>query len=591
MKSRTVSAVVMAAAFAIYGTFLFANLGDRALWDDEAQTAILARHVLKYALPYFPSVDNRPTDRIEMDDFNGSGVFIWNTWFPYYLNAASFSIFGESEFAARFPFAVFSLLTFWLYVRLCAKLFPSQPFIRLTAIALLLFSAPFLLHMRQARYYSLITFGTLWMTWGYLLLANGRRRGIIHMAAAGILTFNSFHVIAFINLAGFWIYTLWKKRSLILIKQLSFSTIVIVAAAIPFLIYMQPWAHPPDPAFDPFSTKRVVRSLWIYLLWLNGFVLPFAVPVATASFAAGGRGLLPALAAYLIFLVGAPFTGVEIQVVTFVLFAVAITITFFRLRASSREKHELSIGEDNENYNTFAGIALVLTPLYVLALAFLSPHPSFRYVTPLIPLVLPLGAVLIGRIAERYRPLGIAVLLLLLCSNLLSASPLKMSALIAPSNVNDEGEYFWGWIPLRSDISSFLYEITHHVADPEETIVEYLRGTGSDGEKVKASYGTISLMYYLPRMNIIPRRSSRGGVPDYIIVRDPYPLTIDSEFLNKVGGVEYRAVHTKAPDVCWANDPDPWSHRYKKDETLPRLIIYRRSYGRTTERTYGFSIW
>lgn len=574
-ESRLPSTVGMMLALILTAVFLFVNLGDRALWEDEAQTALLGRQVAQFGYPYFPSTINRPSDRIAGDDFNDAGVFVWNTWLPYYLVAGSFLAFGDSELSARLPFALFGLLSLWLYMRLCAEIFPRRPVARFTAVIMFIVCVPLLLHMRQARYYSLTTFGTMWMVLGYLMLTKGEKRGVIHVSLAGIVLFYSFYVVAFLNLAGLWVHAWWRERHPEIKRQLFFASVAIGIAALPFIVYSQPWVRPPGSAAGiPFTAMRVFRFLWVYLFWLDGFVFPLGV-LAAAGFLIDRRCGLAGLASYAVFLAGASLYSPLLQVTMLLLVAAAFALAvFLALRG-------VMSGKQGEGH-TFWPLALVFIILYVIAMAVVAPSPFYRYLVPVIPLALPIGAAIIGAISRKSGVAGVILLLLVVFSNLLSALPLQLAALILSPNKNVESEFsalprgVWRWTKLRTDLIAFVGEISHHIPDPEEEIVNFIKKTRAKAGTIKASYGDIPLMYYLPDMKITPRLDSDGGVPDFIIVRTSYPLWQNDNFRQSVANIEYSPVSIPALDLPWSNNPDPLYHNFGKYPNASPLVVYVR---------------
>jgi hypothetical protein len=82
--------------------FAFYNLGGRALWGDEAETATLARNILKFGLPKVDDGVNHISlhgDKYDARD----GIWTWSPWLQEYVAAASFAAFGTTTWAARAP--------------------------------------------------------------------------------------------------------------------------------------------------------------------------------------------------------------------------------------------------------------------------------------------------------------------------------------------------------------------------------------------------------------------------------------------------------------------------------------------------------
>src|SRR5262245_15225602 len=157
---------------------LFWNLTDTYLWQDEANTAVLAVRLLhdgkplawdgrnllsddNYIAQEVQTIDVRTKDaRSAVDDLirrgvmTADGMWTYHPWGQFLLAGFSIALLGPTTFAARFPFAVAGLATvfalYWLALR-----FLRSPRIAALACALLTLNVYWILHSRQARYYSL----------------------------------------------------------------------------------------------------------------------------------------------------------------------------------------------------------------------------------------------------------------------------------------------------------------------------------------------------------------------------------------------------------------------------------------------------
>ncbi|MDP3703262.1 MAG: glycosyltransferase family 39 protein, partial [Candidatus Omnitrophota bacterium] len=180
---------VIVGLLGIAALFLFTNLDSGYLWQDEAETAVLARNTLQFGYPR--AFDGRNYVAIESAIGYGPGTaWVYSPWLPFYLLAAVFAVAGESTVAARFPFAVFGCLSVWLTWRLARRLTPDR-WIQRLSVALVVCSVPFLLHMRQCRYYSLTTVLLLAICLSYLHFLTQPTRG--RSVWLGILVALLFH--------------------------------------------------------------------------------------------------------------------------------------------------------------------------------------------------------------------------------------------------------------------------------------------------------------------------------------------------------------------------------------------------------------
>jgi hypothetical protein len=434
---------------------------------------------------------------------------------------------------------------------------------------------PLLLHLRQCRYYALVVLGTLGMVWGYRGLVSGSRWGWPLLSGAALVCFHSLFAVAGVNLIGFWLHALWRERRADVLKGLALATGVFLLLAVPTAWHLRLWQRPSP---DPLTLYRFTTYLWIFLLWVNGFVFPLAIPVLAAFLRkASGRWLLSG--AYVAFLWGAAANDELVRFVLLVSLLVLLA-SFVRLHISERETGERS-GEDRANRAVF-GLISILVPVYLIGMALVASFPFYRYLTPVVPLMLLAGAALVGGLFSRSPALGGAVLILLVTSNVLGAAPLKLFEWLTGPGDTDRKVYsvipreVWRWSEFRSDLVAFAGELTHHVSDPEEGIVSYLEVRASPDQVVKASYEDLSLMYYLPWLRVVSRWEGGGGLPDWILVRSPYPLQQSAEFRASLRRAKFTRETIPAADVVWTNRPDPLFHRYRTLRDAPRLSVLRR---------------
>ena len=192
------------------GAFLLLfQLDHRPFWQDEAETACLAKNVLKYGVP-------RAYDGVNIisqeqgHEYDENFLWRWSPWLQIYVTAAAFRLGGLTTYAGRLPFAVLGLACIFLVYRLVRRNFGDRTW-ALWAAALLTCSVPFLLYARQCRYYSLGAFLTLISL--YAFKENWQSRflpALLLCLSIGLLfytnylLFISFIVPAF--LAAVWLY-------------------------------------------------------------------------------------------------------------------------------------------------------------------------------------------------------------------------------------------------------------------------------------------------------------------------------------------------------------------------------------------------
>jgi hypothetical protein len=171
---RSLEWIGIAATLLLGGVLIFHRLDNRALWSDEAETALLAESILRVGIPkiepnaawlYAPS----------MGWINEDGIWIWTPWLDEYVAALSFSVFSPTRWSARFPFALVGWLAGGWLMYLVYRTTRSLSW---AIVGGLLFftSLPLLYHIRQCRYYSLSLGASLLLAHGFLASLQGRHR-------------------------------------------------------------------------------------------------------------------------------------------------------------------------------------------------------------------------------------------------------------------------------------------------------------------------------------------------------------------------------------------------------------------------------
>ena len=182
--------VLVLAAF-----LLFYQLGQRPFWQDEAETACLAKSVLATGLPYAFDGTNVVSQEEEREfDKVGGYLWRWSPWIQIYMQAAGFAVGGLTAAAGRLPFALAALLAiFWTY-RLVARHFGDRSW-ALLAATLLTLCVPYLLIGRQARYYAPGTLFVLWTLDAFLSDWQRRTGPLVAMFIGMILLFHANYLL------------------------------------------------------------------------------------------------------------------------------------------------------------------------------------------------------------------------------------------------------------------------------------------------------------------------------------------------------------------------------------------------------------
>lgn len=220
--------------------FAFCNLDGRLFWGDEAETALLARNVLKFGVPKVDDGVNHISlhgDSLDARD----GMWTWSPWLPDYLTAASFAVFGTNTWAGRAPFAFIGWLAVVLLGLTAWKIYRSHR-IALASMLLLGTSEVFLLHIRQCRYYSVTVLAEIGLVYGLYQIVAYRRRGSWWILAGLLVLFYCNYTSAVANvpvllLAGLRLYR--KKSSALRAYLLSLGIWLVLSAS--WLVFAETW--------------------------------------------------------------------------------------------------------------------------------------------------------------------------------------------------------------------------------------------------------------------------------------------------------------------------------------------------------------
>ncbi len=306
MKALGCGDRVIAALFVLATMLLFTNLDSGYLWQDEAETALLARNTLTFG---YPRMSDGLNDIEEPAHGSGPGeAWIYSSWLPFYLLAGVFALMGESTWMARFPFAFLGLVSVYLTWRLAARL-TDDVRVQRVSMALLTCSVPFLLHMRQCRYYALGTLLLLGVCLAYLEFVSrpsfSRAMGLAVLLAllfhANFGTFIPAVAAVCLHQAG------WGSRATR--WRCGVAMGVVAALTISWATFFY------QPTFiGTMSLHRAYRHLEYYLRGTNQYFIPAAFMMVTSvglalmdrwtRFRSAVRPLAPSIRWFLILMVG-----------------------------------------------------------------------------------------------------------------------------------------------------------------------------------------------------------------------------------------------------------------------------------------------
>ncbi|MGH7302732.1 MAG: ArnT family glycosyltransferase [Candidatus Rokuibacteriota bacterium] len=338
---------------------IFANLDDRRLWDDEAETALLAQNTLRFGVPV--AWDGVSLISQECGaDYDENYLWRQTPWLPIYLAAASFALLDVSTFTARLPFALLGLLAVPSMYLLARRASAD----RVTAVigaGSLLLSVPFLLHARQCRYYAVAIIAAIWVLYFFFLLPTRRRLAAAGLALALTVLLHASHLLFFGAVAG-----------------LALAALVVVR----------------DRALLPWLGVAVAGSVVVNAPWLLG---------SSVGQTSGRLLALGSVKSFAWNLVGYA-TRIELYAFPAVLLAAALAV----LVVATRSRPDLRSG------GVRACLALCAFALGHTLVVSTVPFVFFRYVITLLPVFALLQAWAIRALASRSRVLAAAILVLAL---------------------------------------------------------------------------------------------------------------------------------------------------------------------------------
>jgi hypothetical protein len=511
---------------------LFWRLGAVYLWQDEANTAVLAVRMLKYGKPLaydgvnLLSSDNftaedratigtRTADPkaavdyiISRGDLKADSSWIFHPWGQFVAAAASIRVFGQTTLAARLPFALAAfasvLLLYWIVRRAT-----SSVLIAWLSCLLLLANAYWVLHGRQARYYALSSLFLLLTVLAYDRWQRGSRWGAAVFVAAAWSWFQVDYGTVWPALGVMFLNALIVKRrnpASVLIAGLA-----LAAAVAPFVFFYRLSGR--VAAQSGTWPDRLGQNLFN----LNAFVIP-AVVLAGAIFVLGWH--------------------------------------WRRLADAERRLVVISLG-----------ILLVLT-LWVPTVA---PMSFLRYVIIAAPIgCLVTAWALVRGLGQRPALVGITAAVLVV-------TPWASIALesLAPLPVTRPSGAF-----VRPELTALVRGVFQTRRDPNQLVVEWLRQHAEPTDEILINYEDLPLMYYLPN-------PVRGGIaafrveddaktpPTFVILRRSVGFVHWPVFQRELNRYRWDVIPLNAPDVVWGNNPDPYG-QIQDPETARDLFIARR---------------
>jgi 4-amino-4-deoxy-L-arabinose transferase-like glycosyltransferase len=495
-RKRGVILVVILCGSAL---LLFANLGNIYLWQDEAQTALISKTILTDGVPR--GYDGKNFFAQEAGaEYGKNYIWRWHTWLPFYVLAGFYKVFGISTFVSRLPFALFGFGTVVMTYLLAKDVWPESR-VGLIAAGMLSVCVPFLLLCRQCRYYSMSIFFSVLALYAYIGLINRRKYSGLMLFASSTMLFHALHIYIAPLFAAILLHSIIFHRERLRILFFIILTVVLFNA--PWYVWLSGMSYK-SPTFcrlkDPTALFEYMRA---YVLEILRYVFPVWLPVIiviayfTNSIKKGG-----------LLTMSPPFLEKVSLPVFFIVFN-------------------------------------------ILTISMAAEFIYFRYVGPVIPMLILLIAVILNAAAEAHWLLAAAAIIIILVSG---------------------------------QLKDYFYEITHDYDGPEEGIVRYLSECGSPTDTVVITYGDMAIKFYT-------QMTVNGGLAgdDYksainnarwIIIRRDIHTKEDEEvktyLLKNVEWNRFREIQLDYSEYPWENREDPDYHLFKTCSTSDKVVIFER---------------
>lgn len=571
---------------------IFTKLGDAYLWADEAQTAELSANTLEFG---YPSVwDGKNLISHSEGDFNSDYVHTATPWLQFYICAASMKLFGKTNFAVRFPFAVLGVISIFMVWRLALLIYRKKSLADFIAIIATL-NVPFLLYSRQCRYYALVFFFIITATFFYIRLIKAQSKGglflsqlCLALCVCGLL--NSNYLFCIIWCCTVLVHIFIVKANFQKLLRVLLPTIVGFLIGLPAIIYLFLGINSVG------GVSSISKDVLLRLLTIIWKVQTYFIPFISLSF---------------------------------IIILIHIINSFTRFGIKKKKRKFLF-----SKYTIFFPILSIMNVLIVALPNFYLMSHYFLSIVVAAPFIL---CCIIVYIRQYSKVISTIVLVICIGSNFLNIAPYflidkeKLSVEPAESQKADmqsiftslSGKTYKGLIsspnttadcliqPLdkylnevavKSYLLLYLQEITHHFDSPAEGVIDILNKNKSDNENILvcaveyeyiAFYTNNRIVNRMPfsnnnELNLYPKENLADykllvKVPDekidWVVLSryGPVPLLDDNKYLSK-NLDKFDKIEVNAPDLYLSNSPDLDVHKFvsEKNTKTPLILLHRK---------------
>lgn len=527
---------------AISATLVFWHLGRSCIWEDEAQTAVVAKNILSQGVPAASDGKNFVSIFPDHKDIR-DGIYIWQGWLPTYLAAGSMAVLGVNAFGARFLFAAAFVVLIGFFYAFLRKWHPNRNLHLWLTVTLALTCVPLLLHARQCRYYALVPLLNLLVIDAYLSwLKEPKLKHLMLLGVWATTLVNSFFPAAVLLGVALGIDLIRRRPSWQILKGLAIAAGIVLLTNLPMFWFCRIW----DRRFGVQSgyDSPAVFGMYLlrYLLTLNNYFFPLSLVV---------------------------------------------------LACVLGWKERKNIFKDDLNF-----LFLTVCVTQLIGFSLLSDYPFTRYIIGIAPFLMFFGASSIETTGFNRPWLVWSLAVVIMGTNLFHILPLPLlrqtnlqAARWTTAGINPEflerGNI--GFSFARGEIkelinftASFpLVDCLRSIVDPPrgpiDWLVEYLGKNAAPTDRVKISYGDLPLMFHTD-LPVVSSTEVGAPAPEWMIFRNFSSMNMDQEFVRETSKYQYSKIAIPFPDLQWNNQPDPVYHYYytPSNDLAPPVALLRK---------------
>jgi len=522
---------------AISAVLCFYSLGRRTLWEDEGETAVLAQRVLTEGFPKALKGSNLVFQGGK-PGYDEKYRWIFHPWGQFYVAAAGLAIFGNTTFAARFPFALCGVLTVALLYLFIWRHWRSSTIAALGAL-LLATSTMFVLHCRQCRYYGLSAFTCLMLMAVFVELVNKPSWkwwiGFgLALAAQFYTDFGTLMVILPGLLLSLLLIRVGKKEVIAAAKGFAIAFLLI------FPGLMLHWERLTSAGEGGHNLLETLMGLLVHICYFDAWYIPIVF--------------------------AAPAAGIFI----------------WRILESGKKY----VGEQ-DRIVIICSLALIFG---MTGMAWVAPYPHLRFVIPQMSFARLLLAVILagfyGMLCKKPLPLWSAKLLLTVVAVMLAFTnifslPVKYFV--------DMDKYPLFRLHLkdgpfeRVPFAGLIYELTHDFVCGNRVTLNVADDFADADETVLIDHGDLPLMFYRPDLKIYTPDTQQNmrNAPDLAVLAYnslySHYVEVQLEKMRDQYGCDYGYIIISIPAAMYGNIPEPRAHYFVTPSSEAPFVVYLRS--------------